>query len=432
MMSKRLTVLALLAAVPLVVAAIASPEPSSLLRSALASTAAYDARSAQGVTVHEWGTFTSVAGPDGKAMDWQPAGGPSDLPCFVALTDPSSVKTWGSGPANLLGGREGVGTVRMETPVLYFYSPKETTVNVRVGFPHGIISEWYPSVAQVLPTGTGNAIKNLPLTYGTIDWKNVKIMPGAAESYPSEGGSSHYYAARRTNSNPVQVGNQKEKFLFYRGIASFQPPIAAVVNPNGTIQVTNLGSEQIPNVILFENRAGKIGYTVVREFDKQTTMELPKLTSDFASLQKSLEAILEAQGMYSDEAKAMVNTWKDTWFEQGTRIFYIVPSRTVDSILPLTIDPKPVSVARAFVGRMEVITAATESEVYSAFQTNNRPVLETYSRFLEPIMKGFYSKLSQEEWSAASGIMASIRAGYVARVTACQQARARAESAAAR
>ena len=36
-----------------------------------------------GLNVHEWGTFTSVAGENGTAMTWQPFGGPTDLPCFV-------------------------------------------------------------------------------------------------------------------------------------------------------------------------------------------------------------------------------------------------------------------------------------------------------------------------------------------------------------
>ena len=35
------------------------------------------------LTVHEWGTFTSIAGDDGMAIDWEPLDGPSDLPCFV-------------------------------------------------------------------------------------------------------------------------------------------------------------------------------------------------------------------------------------------------------------------------------------------------------------------------------------------------------------
>jgi ABC-type amino acid transport substrate-binding protein len=39
--------------------------------------------SAAPFTVHEWGTFTSIAGADGQAERWLPQGGVSDLPCFV-------------------------------------------------------------------------------------------------------------------------------------------------------------------------------------------------------------------------------------------------------------------------------------------------------------------------------------------------------------
>ena len=33
--------------------------------------------------VHEWGTFTSVSDASGKAQQWSPLIGPSDLPDFV-------------------------------------------------------------------------------------------------------------------------------------------------------------------------------------------------------------------------------------------------------------------------------------------------------------------------------------------------------------
>jgi hypothetical protein len=403
-MLKHLALVVLLVAAPMLVAAVRTTD---------------DIRGPQGLTVHEWGTFTSVAGIDGMAVDWRPAGGPTDLPCFVALSDPSNVKAIGYGPANLLGGREGEGKIRMETPVLYFYSPQETTVNVRVSFPHGLITEYYPTIAKVGPNNPASAIKDLRSATGTIEWNNVRVMPGAKESYPLEAGPSHYYAARRTESDPLQVGNQKEKFLFYRGIASFQPPIAAQINANGTIEVRNLGDEQVPGIVLFENRDGKIGYTIVRDLDKQTTLEPPKLTSDFASLQQSLEGLLVAQGMYAAEASAMVETWKDTWFEKGTRVFYIVPPKTVDAILPLTIEPKPAHLARAFVGRMEIITADMQKEVLTAIRSQNMPVLESYGRFLSPIVNRVYARLSEADWKLATDNIASIRAGYVASVTAC-------------
>ena len=37
----------------------------------------------------------------------------------------------------------------METPVLYFYPDRAMNVSVRVDFPHGRITEWYPSAQMV-------------------------------------------------------------------------------------------------------------------------------------------------------------------------------------------------------------------------------------------------------------------------------------------
>src|SRR5206468_6263249 len=84
------------------------------------------------LTVHEWGTFTSVAGEDGSAVDWDALGCKDDLPAFVNDFGYRGFK-----------GRL-AGTVRMETPVIYFYSPKEVDAHVKVAFPHGLITEWYP------------------------------------------------------------------------------------------------------------------------------------------------------------------------------------------------------------------------------------------------------------------------------------------------
>jgi hypothetical protein len=87
----------------------------------------------QRLIAHEWGTFTSIAGKDGSAADWLPLSGPNDLPCFVNRFDNN---------ASLKAGL--VGTVRMETPVLYFYTPHELTITAEARFPQGVITEWYP------------------------------------------------------------------------------------------------------------------------------------------------------------------------------------------------------------------------------------------------------------------------------------------------
>src|SRR5437016_10557955 len=69
-----------------------------------------------GLTAHEWGTFTSIAGRDGQAIDWLPLSGSTDLPGFVQHLRDGRFK---------IGLR---GTVRMETPVLYFYDSREERV----------------------------------------------------------------------------------------------------------------------------------------------------------------------------------------------------------------------------------------------------------------------------------------------------------------
>ena len=42
-------------------------------------------------------------------------------------------------------------TIKMETPVTYFYSPAPLLVNVRVDFPKGVLTQWYPGVTAFLP-----------------------------------------------------------------------------------------------------------------------------------------------------------------------------------------------------------------------------------------------------------------------------------------
>ena len=83
----------------------------------------------------------------------------------------------------------------------------------------------------------------------------------------------------------------------------------------------------------------------------------------------------------------MLETWKSSWFEEGSRLFYIVPRGFVDSVLPLSISPAPTEITRVFVGRIELITPATEQAIESAFATGDRATLAKYARFLEPILQ---------------------------------------------
>ena len=179
----------------------------------IATTALPKTTDSLGVTVHEWGTLTSVAGTNGSAMPWRTFGGPSDLPCFV--------ESFGGFKGGLYA------FVRMETPVLYFYGSRDFTADVNVRFPNGTITEWFPKA-------------DLTRSYDAIEWRNVRISPNAVLQLP-DGGSSHYFTARETDAAPLQVGSQSEKFLFYRGVGNFPVPISAKVADDGKLEVKNLG-----------------------------------------------------------------------------------------------------------------------------------------------------------------------------------------------
>ncbi|HWY07820.1 MAG TPA: hypothetical protein VNY24_13245 [Candidatus Acidoferrales bacterium] len=337
------------------------------------------------LTVHEWGTFTSIAGPDGLSVDWLPLTGSTDLPSFVEHFRSVAFK----------GGLRG--TVRMETPVLYFYSPGETTVSVNVSFAKGLITEWYPHADSANPALTTRDYslynKKSP---GTIAWNSVHIEPHGFSDFPTDNSKNHYFAARNTSSSSLFVetssGPQREKFLFYRGVSAFSVSVNATVAADSTVHLQNQLPEEIPAAILFERRGAQLGYRMLGPIRDQAAYALPELSASLDSLSTDLEGILISQGLFPDEAHSMLETWRNSWFEEGSRLIYIVPRRFIDSILPLRVTPGPAATTRVFVGRLELITPATEHAVESAFAANDQFTLAKYNRFLEPILRTMLQK----------------------------------------
>jgi hypothetical protein len=338
-----------------------------------------------GLTVHEWGTFTSIAGRDGQAVEWSPLTGSTDLPGFVEHFRDGGFK---------LGQR---GTVRMETPVLYFYDSREVNVSVKVSFAKGVITEWYPRASRVEPTANlfdGSLYQ--AHADGSIAWDAVSVSPSLQAEFPRGEKESHYYAARMTSATPLRVktsaGEQHEKFLFYRGVSTFRVPISAKLRADGKVLVENRGEDEIPNVVLFERRGEKVGYRIGGAVGRETILEPPELNGTVEDFGRELAGMLVAAGLYLDEAQAMVETWRGSWFEEGSRLFYIVPAKFVNEILPLSIHPAPTQMARVFVGRLELVTPATEKAVEEAFAADDQTTLEKYERFLEPILQTLIAK----------------------------------------
>ncbi len=339
-----------------------------------------------GLTVHEWGTFTSVAGTNGKAIEWNGLGPARDLPPFVEDAGLHCTK-WSF-----------LASVRMETPVIYFYSSREMQANVSVKFPHGQMSEWYPSARvssdHITPQPADTPDFQLRNTVGGIEWRGIRVEPGVSPALPSGGeANDRYYAARQTDSAPLTVGTQHEKFLFYRGLAHFDVPLTARVTADGKILVSNDGATVIPSAILFENRGGRVTYRELGAIPLHAPMdatagwgEMGDAGHSLPELYRDLEETLVSQGLFRKEAHAMVETWKYSWFEEGSRIVYVIPRATVDALLPLSVQPQPAHTERVFVGRIELLTAASTHDVADAVNRGDATIAKKYGRFLEPLL----------------------------------------------
>jgi hypothetical protein len=266
-----------------------------------------------------------------------------------------------------------------------------------------VFTEWYPpadnSISELTrrlgPTegidflmGSDPSMSSL---MGSIAWNDVKVQPGATADFPVERQPSRYYAARGTDASPLTAGGQHEKFLFYRGVGRFPIPLSARVSGSGDIEVENRGSDLVPSVILFENREGRIGYRLGGGVRGHVTLHAPALDGSLPQLREELETDLVRQGLFPKEAHAMVETWRDSWFEEGSRLIYIVPPAAVDAALPLHVEPAPSQTARVFVGRIELIDARTQEAVKSDIARSDWSAMNRYGRFVGPILARIYA-----------------------------------------
>jgi hypothetical protein len=326
------------------------------------------------LVTHEWGTFTSVAGVDGAPVQWAPLSGTPDLPCFVDHLSAHNLKY-------------APGLVRMETPVLYFYSSHPLVASVHVAFPKGWITEWYPRATKVKPEISGSRFPAAISGTAQADWNSVQIAPTTPLAFPITDGPSRYFAARNTDATPIQIGKQQEKFIFYRGMGDFDVALQAKFLADGQLRIQNRGPQGIALAIVFKNHAGTIGYHALRSLAGSLDVDPSQLTGTLDSLRLELTDSLVEFGLYEKEALAMLDTWQDSWFDEGMRIFYIVPRSTVDSVLPLTITPEPAATSRVFVGRVELLSPAVRQTITTALAAGDVDTLAKFGRFLNPFLE---------------------------------------------
>lgn len=309
----------------------ATPEQRDDQTAALEREQLPPAASAPRLVVHEWGTFTARVDGNGNLQTWAASDRVEPLPSFV-------LQNWIT-PAK----QHARGTVRMETPVLYFYADEPTKASAKVEFPGGFLTEWYPS-----------AIHQDTIERASLSWPSFTIVPGPDPEYPVSG-DSHYYAARETDASPLEVvvgdAIEREKLLFYRGVGSFALPLGATLGKTG-IELTP--TTELQGVIVLHRQGDAIGFEVIDVLASARIFSIPALDDRREDLSAALQQILIAQGLYEREAAAMLATWQTLWFEDGLRVLYLVPRELTDRTLPLTLEPAPDELVRVLVGRLDL------------------------------------------------------------------------------
>ncbi|HEY2910234.1 MAG TPA: hypothetical protein VGI99_08305 [Gemmataceae bacterium] len=306
------------------------------------------------LVVHEWGTFTSFSGSDGVPAHFLP--NYTDLPEFIySQAAPRESK---------IARLERDCTISMETPVLYFYTERSLKASVKVEFPRGWITEWYPFASTAPVAGAR-------LPGQSIQW-DVRLAAGEDLRLPNVRSQDHYGHARETDSVPLQVAvngsasRQAEKFLFYRGAATFPLPVSIRAIEGGWVRVANDTNGTVKGLMLVNVEGDKVGFKVLGPLDAAETVRtsLPTADGKSADAAAAMIKLLVAAGLFEKEAKAMVKTWESAWFgESGARVLSLVPRSRTDQLLPLTIVPKPTEVARVLVGRHDFLLPAHEARV---------------------------------------------------------------------
>jgi hypothetical protein len=331
------------------------------------------------LVVHEWGTFTSVMGDDGFPVAWRPLSVSDDLPGFVYRGPAPGLPALQDAGRSLKARLPAI--ARLETPVLYFYSAAPMSVSARVGFPAGAITEWYPAARRF---------------EGLLRW-DVELRPAGSVAFPDDGSRSHYYAARETDACALRVVGedepQQERFLFYRGVGSVELSLRASVD-RGRVRIEPVG-DGVAEAVVFSSREGRIAYAIVRPGGRPVSLETGLDEAEVTAAQDELRRVLVSHGLYPKEAAAMVATWGDSWFEEGTRIFYVLPRPLVDRALPLRVAPPPSETVRVLVGRLELVLpedeerARAEVERLSDAPTEEEraDVRRRLGRFGEPILR---------------------------------------------
>jgi hypothetical protein len=338
------------------------------------------------LVVHEWGTMTTQHAANGVPQGRLNLIESADaLPPFVHQFEPQQRTSALFAPfakRERTPGRPDV-TMRLETPVIYFYDPSNATrgegFDVRVLMRGGVLNEFFPLArAGIQHKGidlTRHVIHGIALDSNwstTLAWTGVTLDADAA---PPQTSAPVWLAPRQVRASKLRVGDEGEHYLFYRGVANLHALLRTrhslsrvIVRSTADLSWTRGKPATIAQLWLVDVRAdGTLAFATRKSLalsgpEVDSLAELDRFVSeDFAAghhatLWQSMKTALVSEGLYVDEAEAMLRTWQASYFgKPGLRVFYTVPRAWTDFYLPLELSV-PHEATRVLIGRIDLMT----------------------------------------------------------------------------
>jgi hypothetical protein len=366
----------------------------------------------QKLVVHEWGTFTCLQEENGNSI----SGINSDeapLPAFTHSIAPGDIPRFrGKSRTDLL--RPDI-TMRLETPVIYFHPPKgmkePIIIDVRVTFKGGWLTEYFPDAEA------DEVFQGMPLTSestGRLKWLRLSVGTNG-QGPPTD--SRVWTAPRDVDAaNLTAAGGESERYLFYRGIGHLDAPVRVLrigtelaltsqLDPKTLKEMTVGGGwfvDSRPDGTLAFRRLNPFALTAGNQrASVRTSAEFEAgefAPGNLGKLRAEMHKAIVADGLFADEAEALLNTWEVSYFKSaGQRVFFLVPAAWTNAVLPLDIS-RECKLQRTMIARIELVTP-DHREALAAMAAAGMPKqpLPTVANLAstpvsdDPMTKAFYS-----------------------------------------
>jgi hypothetical protein len=257
-----------------------------------------------------------------------------------------------------------------------------------------------------------------PQTRGTLDWHDLTI--GGDYPLPETDAQVWLAPRAVDAATIKAPGGEAEKYLFYRGVGNLASPITVTrtagndglivredvppplglraplairalwlvhVRQDGQVAYRSLGSVQLTGdsghellrtpLAFADERPAKSDRPVNKDPANKDPANKDPVNKDkdfdpdadrgeivvgrysggnLARLRSEMREVLIADGLFQDEAEAMLRTWELAYFKSaGLRLFYLLPQQWTEAVLPMKCS-LVADVSRTMVGRIELVT----------------------------------------------------------------------------